>query len=102
MTEFFAEQDEAGQQGSEPEAPSAGRTLGGSPAPSSSTPQQSSGKQAPKKGVATLGDYGAGAPPSDDDDNMEDQDLYAGGGKSGLAVQNPDDLKKKIIEKAKK
>ena len=38
----------------------------------------------------------------DGDDDEVDQDFYAGGGKSGLAVQNPDDLKKKIIEKAKK
>jgi len=38
----------------------------------------------------------------DDDDEEDDPDLYAGGEKSGLAVQNPDDLKKKILEKARK
>lgn len=117
MTEFFAEQDEtmqdrntdAGQQlGSEPEGQPAGRTLGGDSVPSSSgtsTPQRSSRKQAPKKGVATLGDYASGGANSDDDGGEEDdpeQDFYAGGGKSGLAVQNPDDLKRKIIEKARK
>ena len=74
--------------------------------------------QAPKKKFATLGDLRGSAGPShaghghghDDDDKDEDyepsedenQNLYAGGEKSGLAVENPDDLKKKIIERAKK
>ena len=72
--------------------------------------------QAPKKKFATLGDIRGGAGPShaghghDDDDDEEDyepsdddnQNLYAGGEKSGLAVENPDDLKKKILERAKK
>lgn len=73
---------------------------------------------APKKKFATLGDLQGGAGPSragpgnddNDDDDDEDfepsddekQNLYAGGGKSGLAVKNPDDLKKKILERAKK
>lgn len=71
---------------------------------------------APKKKFATLGDLRGSAGPShaghghDDDDDDEDyvpsddenQNLYAGGEKSGLAVENPDDLKKKIIERAKK
>lgn len=70
---------------------------------------------APKKKFATLGDL-RGAGPShaghghDDDDDDDDytpsddenQNLYAGGEKSGLAVENPDDLKKKIIERARK
>ena len=71
--------------------------------------------QAPKKKIATLGDLRGGAGPShaghghDDDDDDDDgpsgddnQNLYAGGEKSGLAVENPDDLKKKILERAKK
>ena len=72
--------------------------------------------QVPKKKFATLGDVrGSGGPgraghdEDDDDDNDEDfkpdddnQNLYAGGEKSGLAVENPDDLKKKILERAKK
>lgn len=73
--------------------------------------------QAPKKKFATLGDIRGGAGPShaghghdDDDDDDDDfqpsdddnQNLYAGGEKSGLAVENPDDLKKKILERAKK
>lgn len=74
------------------------------PAPSSSSQQQ------PKKKFATLGDLGGG-PPShaghghDSDEDDEDdakQDLFAGGEKSGLAVQNPDDLKRKILERARK
>ena len=71
--------------------------------------------QAPKKKFATLGDLrGAGSSghkghghDDDDDDDDDDsadenQNLYAGGEKSGLAVANPDDMKKKIIERAKK
>lgn len=73
--------------------------------------------QAPKKKFATLGDLrGSGGGPShaghghddeEDDENYqpsddENQNLYAGGEKSGLAVENPDDLKKKILERAKK
>ncbi|KAI5284957.1 hypothetical protein KEM54_000928 [Ascosphaera aggregata] len=44
---------------------------------------------------------GGGAAGSRDDrrDHMP-QDMFAGGEKSGLAVHNPDDLKRKIIEKA--
>lgn len=71
---------------------------------------------APKKKFATLGDLRGAAGPShaghghDDDDEDEDyepsddenQNLYTGGEKSGLAVENPNDLKKKIIERAKK
>jgi len=64
----------------------------------------------PKKKFATLGDLRAGPPGHeghghDDDDSDDDDsppDLYAGGEKSGLAVENPDDLKKKIIERAKR
>jgi UBX domain-containing protein 1 len=32
---------------------------------------------------------------------MTKQDLFAGGEKSGLAVQNPEDLKKRIVTRAK-
>ncbi|GBF60095.1 UBX domain-containing protein [Trichophyton mentagrophytes] len=61
--------------------------------------------RASAKKFATLGDLGSGdggGPPSHDYDDDEPQDLFAGGEKSGLAVQNPDDIKRKIIEKAKK
>lgn len=74
-------------------------------------PASSSAKPPPKK-FATLGDLGGGAPSGhaghghdsddDDDDDEENQDLFAGGEKSALAVQNPDDIKRKILERAKK
>ena len=75
------------------------------PAPSSSA------KQPPKKKFATLGDLSGSGPSSHaghgqeedgDDSDDENQDLFAGGEKSGLAVQNPDDLKRKIVERAQR
>ena len=86
--------------------PPAGRTLGGGPVPAaaSNIPASTSSKRkpAPKK-FATLGDLNAGGSGDADDDSDEDenQDFFAGGEKSGLAVQNPDDIKKRILEKAK-
>ena len=68
--------------------------------------------QPPKKKFSTLGDLnsgGAGASHTghghdgdDSDDGDDNQNLYTGGEKSGLAVSNPDDMKKKILERAKK
>lgn len=63
-----------------------------------------------RKKYATLGDLGGAAGSHSghghdgdkSDDGEDNQNLYAGGEKSGLAVANPDDLKKKIIERAKK
>ncbi|KAL4801614.1 P-loop containing nucleoside triphosphate hydrolase protein [Aspergillus unguis] len=93
VTEFFAEQDETAGSSEPAVQPSA---------QSSSTPtESSSSRRQPSKKFATLGDLTAGGADSSDDDD-EDQDFFAGGEKSGLAVQNPDDLKKKIIEKAKR
>ena len=74
----------------------------------SSQPQQSTIPQKPpaksQKKFATLGDFSGDSHNHDDDDSDDDEDpdLYTGGEKSGLAVQNPDDLKKKILEKARK
>ena len=72
----------------------------------------SSSNQPHKKKFATLGDLGGGAPSSshaghdhgDDggESDEENQDLFAGGEKSGLAVHNPEDLKRKILERAKR
>ncbi|CAI7590115.1 hypothetical protein N7527_009301 [Penicillium freii] len=121
VTEFFAEQDEAlqdtttggerqlGTEGSS-EAAVGGRTLGGSAVPASSSAAASSSSSArrvaPKKKFATLGDFasggGGGAGDSSDGDDTDEHDFFAGGEKSGLAVQNPDDLKKKILEKARR
>ncbi|KAL8837282.1 MAG: hypothetical protein Q9170_002577 [Blastenia crenularia] len=100
-------------------APSGGRSLGGEPAPqpipttSSMADQSSSSSRAPpKKKFATLGDLSGGNTAghaghghdndSDDSDYDPKHNLFAGGEKSGLAVQNPDDLKKKILERARK
>ncbi|KAL4793399.1 P-loop containing nucleoside triphosphate hydrolase protein [Aspergillus venezuelensis] len=94
VTEFFAEQDET--------AGSAEATGQPSAESSSSTPRESSSsRRQPSKKFATLGDLTTGAGDSSDDDD-ENQDFFTGGEKSGLAVQNPDDLKKKIIEKARR
>ena len=87
-------------------------------------PPASSATQPPKKKFATLGDLGGGGGAShgghghgrgDDDDDDDDEDfepsdddnpdLYTGGEKSGLAVENPgaaEKLRKKIIKKAQK
>lgn len=117
VTEFFAEQDEALQDmnaggggrldtESSSGSASAGRTLGGSAVPSTSSPapeSTSSTKRAAPKKFATLGDFAsANDGDSSEDDGSVDQDFFAGGEKSGLAVQNPDDLKKKILEKARR
>lgn len=99
------------QEPGQPAAPIAGGSniLGGSaassrsvpsaaPATDSSKPQAKPASSSSKK-FATLGDYGS-SHAQDDSDSDEGQDMFAGGEKSALAVQNPDDLKKKIIEKA--
>lgn len=74
-------------------------------------PLTSGSREPPKKKFATLGDLGGDKGSSrgghshgsdDDEDSDSDQDLFAGGEKSGLALRNPADIKKKIIEKARK
>ncbi|KAL8793081.1 MAG: hypothetical protein Q9195_004287 [Heterodermia aff. obscurata] len=98
--------------------PSDTRPLDGNPPPqpiptTSNMPPApaSSANQPPKKKFATLGDLSGSGPSSHaghgheedgDDSDDENQDLFAGGEKSGLAVQNPDDLKRKIIERAQR
>lgn len=94
-----------------PQVPGGGYRLGDGPStsqPVSATPSssKSKSKSAPRKKFATLGDVSS-APANDESDSDHDQDLYAGGDKSGLAIQNPDkkgseDLKKKILDKARK
>ncbi|KAK2733637.1 hypothetical protein FQN57_002075 [Myotisia sp. PD_48] len=105
MAEFY--NDEAASE-SDPDADDDnGRQLGGddnapTPTPGASTPSR---PNQPPKRFATLRDISSGhAGDGDDSSDDEDkpQDMFAGGEKSGLAVQNPDDVKKKIIEKAKK
>ena len=92
--------------------PSGGRRLGDGPSdpqpiPTSASSRPSEPKKNPAqpKKFATLGDFNSESHANDDDDGDDDdgkQDLFAGGEKSGLAVQNPDDIKKKIIQKAMK
>jgi UBX domain-containing protein 1 len=83
-----------------------GRTLAGGPAPAaasssfgpSSTARR--GQPAPRGGPRTLKDlqgdgghaghgHAHGPAHDDDDDSADEQDFFAGGEKSGLAVQNP-------------
>jgi UBX domain-containing protein 1 len=101
----------AGPSHQEEEAPAGlvmggGRTLAGGSAPtassSSSGQPASTGRSAaappppPRGGLRTLKDLqgegghaGHGHANDDDDDSADDQDFFAGGEKSGLAVQNP-------------
>lgn len=86
-----------------------GQTLAGGSVPqlaetrSGAGPSTGTKSSAAGKRIATLGDLGPTQTPDDhDDDSDDDHDLFAGGEKSGLAVQNPDDLKRKILEKARK
>ena len=129
VASYYASQDE-GSQGPEAEEsnelPRPGRTLGGGPAPPSAIPTTSSipppssatALNKPAKKFATLGDLsqrdthsghdhgnGSGDDNEEDYDDKEDQDLFAGGEKSGLAVKNPgnpQDHIKKIITRAKR
>lgn len=104
----------------EDEHPAVLSAAGSTPQPIPTTsrippPPSQNSREPPRKKFATLGDLsGAGGGGSshvghghnnDDDDEEDldpDQDFFAGGEKSGLAVHNPDDIKKKILERAKK
>ncbi|KAK6067131.1 SEP domain-containing protein [Seiridium cupressi] len=79
------------------------RTLDGRPAPGYAASSSSSAKKAQpkKKGLATLSSLGGGHGHDHDDDDSDDEDddphgprdTYAGGEKSGLAVQDPNSNK---------
>lgn len=107
---FFADDDDldapepaagSSSQAAAPQEYTGPRTLDGRPAPQSAAqPSSSSKKPAKKKGLATLSSLGGGSghdhdddEDDDEDDNMSDRrgprDLFAGGEKSGLAVQDP-------------
>lgn len=92
------------------------RTLDGRPAPQAipSVGSSSNSTSRPHGGIATLGSIGGDAHAGhghDDDDDSDDEkprDLFAGGEKSGLAVQDPKSdpkspksLIQEIINKAK-
>jgi UBX domain-containing protein 1 len=92
--------------------PGGGRRLGEGPLEPqpihTTTSSQSSRppkRAAAQKRFATLGEFGNDSHghdnPNDSDYDDEKRDLFAGGEKSGLTVQNPDDLKK-ILERARK
>ncbi|KAH8805756.1 hypothetical protein F5884DRAFT_457805 [Xylogone sp. PMI_703] len=103
-TEFYTSQEENAEEAEE-EPYTGPRTLDGRPAPQSAMPSaasSSSSRNPPRRGIATLGSYnqgdsGHGGHDDDDDDDsdFEDdprkqpRDLFAGGEKSGLAVQDP-------------
>lgn len=93
---------------------STGRLLDGSVAPTSAS-NPTKARAPPKKKFGTLGDLSAGGSShaghghsddeSDEDFVPDNPDMFAGGEKSGLAVQNPNsarDLQRQIIEKAKR
>lgn len=107
---YFQDQEEGSDEagaGVEPEPEYTGpRTLDGRPAPQSAFPASSTSKPLKKKGLATLGSLGGSSTrhgghqhEHDDDEDDEDdedfderkgpRDLFAGGEKSGLAVQDP-------------
>ena len=73
------------------------RTLDGRPVPGGSSSASRSAPQPKRKGVATLGSLGSSNQQHDDDDDDDDDErddndrgnLFAGGEKSGLAVQDP-------------
>ncbi|KAI0471460.1 SEP-domain-containing protein [Xylariaceae sp. FL0804] len=72
------------------------RTLDGRPVPQAIPTTSSSSKPPPKKkGLATLSSIGGGSAHDHDEDESEDdddeahRDTYAGGEKSGLALQDP-------------
>ncbi|KFY99289.1 hypothetical protein V498_00872 [Pseudogymnoascus sp. VKM F-4517 (FW-2822)] len=122
---YYASQEDAAPAEAEGGAPAPAeytgpRTLDGRPAPESRTPTVASSsrppRRAPRSGIATLGSiandpaqHGHDDDDSDDPDFHDDEqprDLFAGGEKSGLAVQDPRrndprNLVDEIIKKAK-
>lgn len=111
--EYYTSLEEASGQFSPEESPESETNSTPQPIPTTTKmpPPPSDSRVPPKKKFATLGDLGGDRGSShgghshgsdDDEDSDSDQDLFAGGEKSGLALRNPADIKKKIIEKAKK
>ncbi|KAM4066550.1 SEP domain-containing protein [Hirsutella rhossiliensis] len=102
---YFADEDDTADgtlPSLNPDEPYTGpRTLDGRPAPQVYRRNRAPASQPKKKGVATLGSLGAGSHQHGDGDDDEDDDfdgdgaddgrgnLFAGGEKSGLAVQDP-------------
>ncbi|GAB1314635.1 protein phosphatase regulator [Madurella fahalii] len=105
VTSYYTDMDEAPASQASGAAPApeytGPRTLDGRPAPEYAGPSSSSTAKKPQKrtGLATLSSLGGGHSHDDDDDDDDDdyddderrgpRDLFAGGEKSGLAVQDP-------------
>lgn len=116
-SEHTAQQSSSSRQANAPITTGGGRTLGGETIPSSTTaaPAQPKAKPAGKsKGKSLFSSFrdirdrdGSG---HDDDDEDKDQEFYAGGDKSGLAVQEPgsghnsshNDQVKRLLETARR
>lgn len=106
MTSYYTDMDES-EQAPAASAPAAApepeytgpRTLDGRPAPEHARPSSTTASRPQKRtGVATLSSLGGGHNHDDDDDDDDEdddderrgpRDLFAGGEKSGLAVQDP-------------
>lgn len=90
-----AQQAQAQPAAAAPQEYTGPRTLDGRPAPEAA--RASASKAPKKKGLATLSSLGGGGHAHDDDEDEDDEDLddrgrgdlFAGGEKSGLAVQDP-------------
>jgi UBX domain-containing protein 1 len=87
-----------------------GRTLGGGPPSSQPASSSQTSNRKPQGGMKTLQDLqkaSSGRPDHDHDDDDDDhgQDMFAGGEKSGLAVenpgQNPRDLMERLLRRAR-
>lgn len=108
-TSYFQDEEEGGNSAAaaaEPEY-TGPRTLDGRPAPESAGRAPARSTQPKRKGIATLGSLGGSsqAPNQNDDDSDEDSEdegrgnLFAGGEKSGLAVQDPHDSRpRKVVD----
>lgn len=116
MGTFFADQeedpDDEREPGSEPDdrpepAYTGPRTLDGRPAPqyASTSSASTSKKPQKKRGLATLSSLAGNDHEDDEDEDDDDEedgkgprDLFAGGEKSGLAVQDPHSNAQKVIK----
>jgi len=87
-----------------------GRTLGGGPPSSQPASSSQTLNRKPQGGMKTLQDLqkessGRQGHDHDDDDDDHGQDMFAGGEKSGLAVenpgQNPRDLMERLLRRAR-
>jgi len=105
MSYYTHQEEEQLSNSNEPEEPYTGpRTLDGRPAPQAiPSVGSSAGPSRPHGGIATLGSIRGGNPDDSDEtesDGEQPRDLFAGGEKSALAVQDPKrgDYNKKVLK----